>query len=168
MTVFGGESNCHLKMARLASTEDLGFLLLELAQQVWAEWVAHDECPDHFQFNELEIPSDEQAALPMILDEIQRYVDWSSSSRDGLSVHIRCAAVIGAEDSDFFESICLFLFSKSEMPYILMRHTCLEQGACMLSDHVIAYRENDKATVERTTNFFDREFISNDLEAAIS
>lgn len=161
MSWFQDESNCYLSLNGITSEEGLNLLLEEYAQEIWNEWKVDEVCPDHFDDAGLEIPSDLQLALPLIMEEIQKYVEWGGAYSDGASVCVRCASESEAEDSDFFESICLFLFAKSTMPYFLMRSTSMDQHGGMISHHRIGYILSGEITLEQSTDFLDRVFSKN-------
>jgi hypothetical protein len=166
MQCLDDEYNCYLKLVGTDTSQLLDIFLLDLARDIWSQWATSGECPEHFDLNDLEIPSSQHDAVPLILEEIQKYVEWTGAKGDELSVHVRCASVIGAQDSDLFESICLFLFAKSQMPYVLIRHSGIAQGCVMVSEHSIGYRDRGTVTLETTTDFFDRVFGSDVFDAA--
>lgn len=151
------ERYCCLEIDGIRSKTELDVVLQEYAQVIWQTLQHTGEHPDHFYSFEEGIPADLEEAVPMITAVLQKYVDYTEFKQGSTSLVVRYEYDSERDDSDLFEELCKYLFSRTSSPFFQI-HSAAFDNAGSYSHQWIGYRKDGKIFLENSGDYFERVF----------
>ena len=114
MSNYSKEYTCRLVVANGIAKPDVMQWIHEFSVAVLDNYLSSGNLPDHFEGNDLEIPTNHEQAVALIVEEIWHYVRWCESNRaDNCFIIIQCEDDSVAADADWILEIAQFLANKT-------------------------------------------------------
>jgi len=151
------ERYCCLEIDGISSKTELDVVLQEYAQVIWQTLQHTGECPEHFYSVEEEIPSRLDEAVTMITAELLKYVDCTEFKQGSTSLVVQYEYDSERVDSDLFEELCKYLFSRTSSPFFQI-HSAAFDNAGSYSHQWIGFRKDGKIFLENSGDYFERVF----------
>jgi len=151
------ERYCCLEIDCIRSKTELDVVLQEYAQVIWQTLQHTGECPEHFYSVEEEIPSRLEEAVPMITAELWKYAECVEFKERSVSIVVHYEYDSERDDSDLFEELCKYLFSRTSSPFFQI-HSAAFDNAGSYSHQWIGFRKDGKIFLENSGDYFERVF----------
>jgi hypothetical protein len=119
---------CSVTLSHILSKKSFDALLGELAIEIWQNYHAEGEMPEHFQGLDDDIPEEESEGIPFIVTELWLYIKECECDQKGTSLLLFSEYDTQCHDTELLDLMRDFFLIRSDLKYCITQTSSADKG----------------------------------------